>query len=80
MFIHAVPDNKGGKDGYYCSLVESHRVDGKSVHSIKLSFGFVPSDRLPYLKAAFNVGNPAEVFEKERRRLESKRQKNELSE
>lgn len=72
MFIHAVPDNRGKKEGYYCSLVESHRIDGKSVHSIKLSFGFVPSERLPYLKAAFNKGDPAAVFEKEQRRLENK--------
>lgn len=73
MFIHAVPDNRGKRDGYYCSLVESYRDGGKSVHSIRLSFGFVPSERLPYLKAAFNQGNPAEIFERERRRLESKR-------
>lgn len=73
MFIHAVPDNRGKRDGYYCSLVESYRDGGKSVHSIRLSFGFVHSERLPYLKAAFNQGNPAEIFERERRRLESKR-------
>lgn len=73
MFIHAVPDNKGKRDGYYCSLVESHRVDGKSVHSIRLSFGFVPSERLPYLKAAFNEGDPAVLFEKEKRTLENKK-------
>ena len=74
MFIHAIPDNRGKKDGYYCSLVESHRENGKSVHSIKLSFGFIPTARLPYLKAAFNVGDPAEIFEKESRRLEDKSQ------
>lgn len=73
MFIHAVPDNRGKRDGYYCSLVESRRIDGKSVHSIRLSFGFVPSERLPYLKAAFNNGDPAVVFERELRRLESKK-------
>lgn len=72
MFIHAVPDNRGKKDGYYCSLVESHRKNGKSVHSIKFSFGFIPTSRLPYLKAAFNAGNPAEIFERESRRLENK--------
>jgi len=74
VFIHAVPDNRGKKDGYYCSLVESHRENGKSVHSIKLSFGFIPTARLPYLKAAFNDGDPAEIFEKESRRLENKSQ------
>mgnify|MGYP006988881179 FL=1 len=49
MLIHAVPDNRGKKDGYYCSLVESKRKDGKSVHNIKYFFGFISSDRLPYL-------------------------------
>ena len=72
MFIHAVPDNRGKKDGYYCSLVESKRKDGKSVHNIKYSFGFISSDRLPYLKAAFNEGNPLVIFENEVRRLEKK--------
>jgi len=73
VFIHAVPDNRGKKDGYYCSLVESHRIDGKPTHSIKLSFGFISSERLPYLKAAFNDGNPAQIFDRELRRLESKK-------
>ena len=72
MFIHAVPDNRGKKDGYYCSLVESKRKDGKPVHIIKYSFGFISSDRLPYLKAAFNEGKPSEIFENEVRRLEKK--------
>ena len=74
MFIHAVPDNRGKKDGYYCSLVESRRENGKSVHHIVFSFGFIPSARLPYLKAAFNVGDPAEIFEKESNRLANKSQ------
>ena len=72
MFIHAVPDNRGKKDGYYCSLVESKRKDGKSVHNIKYSFGFISTDRLPYLKAAFNEGDPSEIFDNEIRRLEKK--------
>ena len=72
MFIHAVPDNRGKKDGYYCSLVESKRKDGKSVHNIKYSFGFISTDRLPYLKAAFNEGDPSEIFDNEVRRLEKK--------
>jgi hypothetical protein len=63
VFIHAVPDNRGKKDGCYCSLVESHRENGVSVHRTVLSFGFIPADRLPYLKAAFNKGNPADILE-----------------
>ena len=53
MFVKAVPDNKGGKDGYFCSLVESRRVKGKPSHKKILSFGYIPKDRLPYLRAAF---------------------------
>jgi len=75
LFIHAVPDNKGKKDGYYCSLVKSQRIKGKSTHSIQISFGFVPTERLPYLKAAFNDGDPSEIFEKEQRRLEARKRK-----
>ena len=77
MFIHAVPDNKGHKDGYYCTLVESRREGGRSKHHILISFGFVPAHRLPYLKAAFNAGDPQAIFEKEKRRLEELRQEKE---
>jgi hypothetical protein len=64
MFVHAVPDNRCKRDGYYCTLVESYRVGGLPRHKTILSFGFVPSGRLPYLKAAFNKGNPVEILEK----------------
>lgn len=77
LFIHAVPDNKGHKDGYYCALVESRREDGKSKHHVLISFGFVPTQRVPYLKAAFNSGDPQIIFENEKRRLEERRQEKE---
>jgi hypothetical protein len=64
MFVHAVPDNRGNRDGYYCSLVESYRQGGRPSHKTILSFGFITSGRLPYLKAAFNKGNPADILEK----------------
>jgi len=69
MFVKAIPDNKNGRDGYYCSLVESRRVDGKSRHVLMQSFGYVPSERLPYLRAAFNEGNPEEILSEERKKL-----------
>ena len=72
MFVNAVPDNKGKKDGYYCTLVESFRDRGISKHRILLTFGFVATPRIPYLKAAFNKGNPAEILQKELRSLENK--------
>ena len=74
MFILAVPDNRGKKDGYYCSLVESRRVDGISRHETVLSFGFIPAERLPYLKAAFNRGDPEAILEREKRSQEKRKE------
>lgn len=73
MFVHAVPDNRGKKDGYYCSLVESKRVNGVPTHATLMSFGFVSSERLPYLKAAFNSGSPEDVLAKAKRSQETRR-------
>jgi hypothetical protein len=70
LFIHAVPDNRGKKSGYYCSLVESRRVNGVPSHSTVMSFGYVPFERLPYLKAAFNAGDPETIFLRAKRSQE----------
>lgn len=75
MFINAVPDNRGKKDGYYCSLVESRRINGVPKHETVLSFGFIPADRLPYLKAAFNRGDPEAILEQEKRSQEIRKEK-----
>jgi hypothetical protein len=72
LFIHAVPDNRGKKDGYYCSLVKSQRCKGVPKHLTVISFGFVPSERLPYLKAAFNDGNPEDIFSTAKRSQEKR--------
>ena len=74
MFIHAVPDNRGKKDGYYCSLVESRRIDGVPKHVTVLSFGFIPAERLPFLKAAFNQGDPDAILAREKRSQERRRE------
>ena len=73
MFIHAVPDNRGRKDGYYCSLVESRRINGVPSHSTLLSFGYVEPERLPYLKAAFNSGDPEDILSNAKRSQEKRR-------
>lgn len=72
MFIHAVPDNRSKKDGYYCSLVKSRRTNGIPSHTTVISFGFLPSERVPYLKAAFNDGRPEEILAKAKRSQEEK--------
>lgn len=75
MFVHPVKAKKNGKSGYYCTLVESVRVDGKPVHRNILSFGFITQDRLPYLKAAFCSGNPEDVLRDELKKLEDSEEK-----
>ena len=73
MFVKAFLDNKNGRDGYYCSLVESKRVEGRSRHVLILSFGYVPSERLPYLRAAFNEGDPEEVLSRVKAKLAARK-------
>ena len=76
MFIHAVPDNKGKKDGYFCSLVQSRlNENGVSVHEQLLKFGFIPSERLPYLRAAFNKGDPEVILQREKEKLQNRNKK-----
>lgn len=76
MFVHCIKDNKGKRNGYYCTLVNSVRVKGKPVHEIIMSFGFIPAERVPYLKAAFNSGEPETILANELRRQESEGQQN----
>ena len=69
MFLKVVPDNKNGKDGYYCSLVEAKWENGKSMHKVKVNLGFIPSSRIPYLKAAFNKEEPEQVLKREKEKI-----------
>jgi len=64
LFVHAVLDNRGKKGGYYCSLMESRRVNGVPSHKTLMSFGYIKPERLPYLKAAFNAGDPEDILAK----------------
>ena len=65
MFIQATKDNKGGRDGCYCALVRTVVKNGRQSHEVLRTLGFVPNSRIPYLKAAFNEGDPAEILKKE---------------
>lgn len=69
MFVQATKDNKGGRDGYYCALVKSVIENGRSVHKVIRTFGFIPADRVPYLKACFTEKDPEVVLAKERAKL-----------
>jgi hypothetical protein len=68
-----VPDNRGKKDGYYRSLVESRRIGGVPSHFAVFSFGYISDERSPYLKAAFNSGNPEDILIRAKRSQENKR-------
>lgn len=67
MFVHAVKATKGGAKGYYCTVVTSVRKPGSTSpsHETVMKLGFVGEDRLPYVKAAFGDGDPAEILRRE---------------
>ena len=75
MFVRMIPDNKGKRSGYYCSLVESKREPGKKApsHSVLYNFGFLDSIHAIYLKAALSDKDPESVVKTElaRQRLTS---------
>ena len=54
--------------------MESRRVNGISKHETVLSFGFIATERLPYLKAAFNRGDPEAILEREKRSQEKRKE------
>jgi hypothetical protein len=47
-------------------------MNGVSSHFTILSFGYIPLERLPYLKAAFNSGDPEDILLKAKRSQERK--------
>ena len=66
MFVRAVKNNKGKKDTYFCSLVESYRDEsGVPKHRVLINFGQVEKDAVPYLKAAFAKKKPRLVYDDE---------------
>ena len=67
MFVRMIPDNKGNRPGYYCSLVESKRIAGKTApsHSVLYNFGFLDSIHAIYLKAALSDKDPESVVKTE---------------
>ena len=53
MFIKAVPNNRGKKGTYYCSLVESYREAGKVKHRTFQKFGLVNKEEVEQLKKKY---------------------------
>ncbi len=66
MFIRVIPNNKGKKKTFFCDLVESYRdVNGVPKHRVVVKLGQFDELHIPYLKAAFSTGDPAEVLNHE---------------
>ena len=42
------------------------------MHKLIFSFGYIEKERLPYLRAAFNDGNPSEILQKELAKMKEK--------
>lgn len=66
MFVRAVKNNKGKKNTYFCSLVESYRDEkGVPKHRVIINFGQVDEESVPFLKAAFAKKKPRLVYDEE---------------
>lgn len=63
MFVKILKKQYSGKTHYYASLVENKRVKGKVVQSVKLYFGRVDEEQIPYLKAAYSKNKPRLVYD-----------------
>lgn len=67
MYLHTVSYTRKGVRGCYCSLMECHRdKSGKPVHKRIATIGFVPEERMPFMKAAFSVEDPEGVYLREK--------------
>ena len=63
MFVKILKKAYRGKEYYYASLVENRRVKGKVVQSVKVNFGAVTLEQIPYLKAAYSARRPRLVYD-----------------
>lgn len=65
MFVKILKKNYSEKTHYYASLVENKRT-GKNVKQlVKIYFGRVEEEQIPYLKAAYTKNKPRLVYEEE---------------
>jgi len=65
MFVKILKKNYSGKTHYYASLVENNRVGKSVVQSVKINFGRVDEEQIPYLKAAYSKNKPRLVYDEE---------------
>lgn len=65
MFVKVVPNNRGKKGTYYCSLVEAYRDGDKIRHRTIRNFGLLTEEQVPYLKAMYARKKPRLVYDDE---------------
>lgn len=65
MFVKVLKKNYSGKTHHYASLVENKRVGKSVIQSVKINFGSVEPEQIPYLKAAYSKSKPRLVFDEE---------------
>ena len=63
MFVKILTKKYGDNIRHYASLVENKRVNGKVVQTVKIYFGAVSSEQIPYLKAAYSKHKPKLVYD-----------------
>ena len=63
LFVKVLTKTYGNKKHYYASLVENNRVNGKVVQTVKINFGAVEKEQIPYLKAAYSRNKPRLVYD-----------------
>ena len=72
ILYHFSPTNTSEepKKTVFCDLVESYRDDtGVPKHRIVVKLGQFDPGRIPYLKAAYNEGDPEEILKRELQKL-----------
>ena len=63
LFVKILTKAYGNRKHYYASLVENKRVNGKVVQTVKINFGAVEQEQIPYLKAAYSSNKPRLVYD-----------------
>ena len=65
MFVKVVPNNRGKKGTYYCSLVEAYRDGDKVKHRIIRNVVLLTEEQLPFRKAMYDKKKPRLVYDDE---------------
>lgn len=68
MFVKILKKKYSGKTHYYASLVENKRFGKSVVQSVKINFGRVELEQIPYLKAAYSKNKPRLVYNEQEER------------